>query len=747
MDEAFKAGPFKGAVRWVVPLADGRILIAGDFSAVGSSPRPGLARLRADGSLDESFNPSTAPWRGTLVAIAAAPDDRVLVGGFNVEHPPGARTNHIIRLESGGALDAGFRSPEVPATGGPMEAMDVTPTGSILMASRAIETVTSPGGSFNTGVSRVVQLDPFGQRDAGFEEVTFLDPASMGYARCRQILAHPSGEFTVSWISTLFAPHRGALSRHRADGTAMPYPSALLAVYLGQTMTALDPEFLAAEADGSVVVSGLFKVDGAPPRPWIWNREQGYQMTRLLPDGRWDGRFLVKDWHLDPGFCVEAGGRVVGSLNGRLLRLNTGGVPDPYWISLPISNAVVRQQSDGRFLVAGKQDGRDVLVRVHGRAAEPGPPSIRSLLPLLTINESHGTLSVWAEGDPTHYQWRRNGEDIPGETRDAIFVRTDTPALYSVVVSNQFGAVTSQEVAARELTLGHAVNAPELTWTRRHVVVATDFSRDGIASARGQTSFGPGDPQEAVLRTTVTGPGLLSFWGAGSDVAFQALGRVWWYSFTTNWSHVEVPIPAHTHELTWSTPSSAFFDPWYVDEVVYRPNQPGAPGELRRDTTVGEGGTEMKVSLPAMDPSVHYQWYRVRTPPAAGFSTLLDAIPGATNASLVVGDPGALEYLVIATNAMGAGFAGPSTPMEWSQPQDITLRAERGGGLGREWRLSIRGRSGWRAMVQRSSDLVRWADVQEVVCTGQFVLVNEDAEPSGEAQYFRAVVRAPASAP
>ena len=40
------------------PLADGRTLVRGEFDAVNGVPRPGLARLEADGQLDESFAPT-----------------------------------------------------------------------------------------------------------------------------------------------------------------------------------------------------------------------------------------------------------------------------------------------------------------------------------------------------------------------------------------------------------------------------------------------------------------------------------------------------------------------------------------------------------------------------------------------------------------------------------------------------------------------------------------------------------------
>ena len=57
-DETFNPGAGPGdAVRSLAVQPDGKILIAGVFSTVQGVPRHGLARLKADGGLDQSFDP------------------------------------------------------------------------------------------------------------------------------------------------------------------------------------------------------------------------------------------------------------------------------------------------------------------------------------------------------------------------------------------------------------------------------------------------------------------------------------------------------------------------------------------------------------------------------------------------------------------------------------------------------------------------------------------------------------------
>ncbi|MFO7622963.1 MAG: delta-60 repeat domain-containing protein, partial [Anaerolineales bacterium] len=60
--------------------ADGRLLVAGNFSHVNGSPRFGLARLLANGNLDPSFQPFADQPGGWSMAALALPDGRAVAG-------------------------------------------------------------------------------------------------------------------------------------------------------------------------------------------------------------------------------------------------------------------------------------------------------------------------------------------------------------------------------------------------------------------------------------------------------------------------------------------------------------------------------------------------------------------------------------------------------------------------------------------------------------------------------------------
>ncbi|MDA1277691.1 MAG: hypothetical protein O2960_27140 [Verrucomicrobia bacterium] len=89
---------------------DGKILIGGEFTTVGTSERAGIARLNPDGSLDVSFNPGSGvegSFSPGVYSIAIQGDGKIFIGG-NYESVDGVSRSAIARLQSNGILDATF---------------------------------------------------------------------------------------------------------------------------------------------------------------------------------------------------------------------------------------------------------------------------------------------------------------------------------------------------------------------------------------------------------------------------------------------------------------------------------------------------------------------------------------------------------------------------------------------------------------------------------------------------------------
>ena len=96
-----------GFVFAVVVQPDGKILLGGMFDNINGIPRNSLARLNADGSLDATFNPGEGVAGGFVLSLALQPDGKILAGGlFSSINEIGR--NNIARLNADGSVDETF---------------------------------------------------------------------------------------------------------------------------------------------------------------------------------------------------------------------------------------------------------------------------------------------------------------------------------------------------------------------------------------------------------------------------------------------------------------------------------------------------------------------------------------------------------------------------------------------------------------------------------------------------------------
>ncbi|MCP5523745.1 MAG: hypothetical protein H7A46_19585 [Verrucomicrobiales bacterium] len=130
-DGTLDTGFDPGASSYVNSLAvqaDGKIVVGGIFSTLGGQPRNYIGRLNADGTLDADFNPRV---RTSVYSLAVQPDGKILVGIFS----PGMRANYLDRLNANGSRDEGF----YPGADGTVYSLALQPDGKIVV-----------GGNFTT---------------------------------------------------------------------------------------------------------------------------------------------------------------------------------------------------------------------------------------------------------------------------------------------------------------------------------------------------------------------------------------------------------------------------------------------------------------------------------------------------------------------------------------------------------------------------------------------------------------------
>jgi uncharacterized delta-60 repeat protein len=123
------SGGYSGVVEAASLQPDGKVLIAGSFTTVNGTNRNSIARLNADGSLDSSLNPGTGV-NGTVYSVALQPDGKVLIGGLFTS-VNGTNRNNIARLNSNGSLDGTFN----PGTGpnAKVSSIALQPDGKVLI--------------------------------------------------------------------------------------------------------------------------------------------------------------------------------------------------------------------------------------------------------------------------------------------------------------------------------------------------------------------------------------------------------------------------------------------------------------------------------------------------------------------------------------------------------------------------------------------------------------------------------------
>jgi len=138
--------------------ADGKLLIGGYFDKVAGQPYAWLARLKSDGSLDTTFNPSPD---GPVADLIIQPDGRVLASGF-FQHIGGGARFAIGRVNSDGSLDQSFA--EVGMTSGNITEMALQTDGKVLVAG----TFSQIGGLAREGIARVTS--------GGVVDPSFRDP-------------------------------------------------------------------------------------------------------------------------------------------------------------------------------------------------------------------------------------------------------------------------------------------------------------------------------------------------------------------------------------------------------------------------------------------------------------------------------------------------------------------------------------------------------------------------------------------
>lgn len=156
-------GP-NGTVYSVAVQPDGKVLLGGAFTSVNGVALRSIARLNADGSVDSSFNPGTGP-NGNVNSVVLQPDGKILIGGA-FQTVNGTTLNGVARLNANGSVDNSFNSGS--GVFGTVYGLALQPDGNILICGGFLE--------YNF-LSNIARLQSNGILDGGFSPGTDINNA------------------------------------------------------------------------------------------------------------------------------------------------------------------------------------------------------------------------------------------------------------------------------------------------------------------------------------------------------------------------------------------------------------------------------------------------------------------------------------------------------------------------------------------------------------------------------------------
>ncbi|MFA6542835.1 MAG: immunoglobulin domain-containing protein, partial [Limisphaerales bacterium] len=252
---------------------------------------------------------------------------------------------------------------------------------------------------------------------------------------------------------------------------------------------------------------------------------------------------------------------------------------------------------------------------------------------------SNATITVVAGGDPTlAYQWRLNGTAITGATNATLTltaVQTNQLGLYSVVVSNPYGTVTSGNATLDVKTAPFVVTQPQSLAVLQGSPAAFSVTAGGDGPFTYQWRFGGTDI-------------------AGANTAAFGLAS----AFTTNAGLYSVLITSAYGSVASSNATLTVNVPPTI--VVPPVSQTVVAGSNATFTVTATG-----------DAPLSYQWRFGGT-----------AITGATSATLTLAAVQAAQagdYAVVVTNPFGTATSTNATltlktpPFVATQPQSLTV--------------------------------------------------------------------------
>lgn len=133
LDFNFLAGTSAdAAVNKIISQSDGKVLLGGDFTLVRGVSRNKIARLEADGSMDNTFDPGIG-FDGSVRSMSVSHDGKLVVGGTFTFYN-GNQIRSVARLNANGTIDTTFSTGIGTVAPTAVQTVAVQPNGKVIAA-------------------------------------------------------------------------------------------------------------------------------------------------------------------------------------------------------------------------------------------------------------------------------------------------------------------------------------------------------------------------------------------------------------------------------------------------------------------------------------------------------------------------------------------------------------------------------------------------------------------------------------
>ena len=230
-----------GSVTGIAPLPGGQVVIIGNFTTISGVPRKYIARLNANGSVDTTFQMTTAITVSSISAVAVQADGKILIGGDLNHYGATESQSYLFRLNTDGSRDTAFKAGGYDfSTGsygldGPVRAIAVDGSGKILV-----------GGTFSSPRNNIARLNADGSADETF------NPGIGSDATVTHIALQSTGQIIIGGaFATVNGTAKAGIARLGTSG-------ALDATAFGTGLSGGSIQALTIQADDKVLIGGNF---------------------------------------------------------------------------------------------------------------------------------------------------------------------------------------------------------------------------------------------------------------------------------------------------------------------------------------------------------------------------------------------------------------------------------------------------------------------------------------------------------